>query len=185
MTRSKIAAFFEEFPFLRKFIHTDWVSEVKVSRISENLKDSFSSRKYLGVHSYQDEFECTVTAEVYARNRLYLLDRDGKKITRVGFVWYNPFSWLRSGETVAKTFLRLGDKAEKVHYIVNLEPIGTAVLANVTVFKPPKDKSARELFEEFRRRDAEVAEKAKREEQEAHRRDVEEIKSTLAEIDRV
>jgi hypothetical protein len=184
MTHSKISAFFEEFPFLRKLVHTDWVCDVRVSRISENLKDSSSCRKYLGTVPYSTEFT-DGTAEVYARNRLFLLDRDGKKITRVGLAWYNPLSWLRVGETVDKAFLRLGDKAKKVYYIVNLEPTGTAVRVSVTVFKPPKDKSAQELFEEFRRRDVEAAEKARREEEEAHRRDVEEVKSALADIDKV
>jgi hypothetical protein len=184
MTHSKISAFFEEFPFLKKLVHTAWVCDVRVSRISENLKDSSSTRKYLGSRQYENEFG-SQTAEIYARNRLFLLDRDGKKVTRVGLAWYNPLSWLRSEETVAKAFLRLGDKAEKVHYIVNLEPVGTAVLANITVFKSPKDKSARALFEEFRRRDAERVEQTKREEEEVHRRDIEEVRSALANIDKV
>jgi hypothetical protein len=162
MTKSKIAAFFEEFSFLKNFFNKDLcfdqdsISEVHVSRVVEETMDEPGGRIV---------FDLEGTAS--SGKRLILLDGQGKEVAEVGVMptkkrWCLPWTW--SGrrhfyECTSQAMARIGDRANEVRMILKFKAGNDGEheywrqCNSITILKSPKGFTVREWFEEIHRRD--------------------------------
>lgn len=187
MTRSKVSAFFQEFKFLQKLFNEGKVQEVRVSRVNEETADNAPEYQSLKTELVNGLGE---TIYVHAWKSIFLLDNNGHQLSEVGIEsekcnFLGLFKWeerTRISETVAGAIARLGNKAKDVYYVVVSEPIVgplvpdnavflpsevVSILNNLMLLKSPKGYDVKSWFEEV------------------HRRDAEEVKTTLANIDQV
>jgi hypothetical protein len=141
MERSKVEAFFREFPFLKDFINSNAVGEVKVSRVDEKLLKEIP---------YRDEHFMTFPADAH-KDIALLLDADGKSLGSVRQEgtynlaprkWYDLRRWAGErvqGESIGDALIRLKDDAKKVVYVLWLEAHGREWNKwKITLHKPPK-----------------------------------------------
>ena len=144
MTTSKIRAFFREFPFLNRFLTEEEVWKVSVSRVSPEAFD-------LKVGSHRSD------------ELLILLDKDGRKIIKVGVTsvdktrWYHRSKRIQlvySDERVHEAIERFGRYGEKdkreIHFILYYEPY----FHELILMKSPRDYSLQGWLEEVHLRDA-------------------------------
>jgi len=132
MTRSKIDAFFKEFPFLGNFFTKESVEEIKVARISEETLDLTPDVRMNG--------------EIW--KPILFLDRDGHKLLEVGVrtfakKWYDPTTWSgvsRSWERISGGLERMGQKSDAVRYILQFDRHN----GHLTIYKTPKNLTIRE-----------------------------------------
>lgn len=155
MERSKIEAFFREFPFLTDYISLDLVGDVRVSRLDEKfLKETpVRDATYL---TYPDNYQSEI---------ILLLDCDGKQVAEVQahgnyFLkkrqWWHPKRWfgdIVDGESVGDALIRIKDEANKVVYALYLEHHGREHLWKLTLHKPPKTFTLLGWVEELIRRE--------------------------------
>lgn len=129
MNRSKINAFFKEFPFLKEHIHKEAVTGAKVARIDFGLLE---------------------TTRVFDFREIFLLDRNGKRLAEVGmevnyrFIIWKPSTWLRNwiNESVGETIERLPEIANRTYYVlVSQDSLDTGEMGSrsIVLYKPPKD----------------------------------------------
>lgn len=98
---SNVDAIYAEYPFLKNFAPRLSIRRAKVSRFDEDLFD-LPAAVWWG--------------DGYNIFRILLLDQRGDPVARVG-----EGKWLKfmtRDETVGEALLRIGDLAEKVHYVV-------------------------------------------------------------------
>lgn len=112
MHQAKIAAFFEEFPFLKDYVSRDWPDDIRVKRVDGNLWRT----------------------AVGDSKRILLLDRTGRLIAEVGKPWWDCRRWFE--KTAEDALARLGTSAGCVHYI--LERWCGQTANYVVIHKPPK-----------------------------------------------
>jgi hypothetical protein len=147
MTRSKIAAFFQEFSFLRNFFWEEEIVEAYVSRVKPELFDVNPAFELV-----QSDDILFLSERVW---RCILLIGDANITVEVGLrqiekKWYNPKTWsgkIRFYETVGKAMSRIGGN---VHFIIDFEPLSR----RLTVIKPPKGYTVGSWLKEIQRQDA-------------------------------
>lgn len=106
------AAIFEEFPFLSKHFKEKSIFSAYVRRWNSELLETSPAGR-----------NPNVTWE-----QIYLFDKEGKLIHRVGQIWWGGTRHIKVGQWLAK----LGSDINRVHYAVVHE---SKVL---TVYKPPQ-----------------------------------------------
>jgi hypothetical protein len=128
MTPLKVAAFFEEFKFLKKCVSDETVKNVKVQRVGEDLMNAKpEKRHWAGVMDYDTEWD-----------RILLFGEDGQLLAGVGVrtvqpKWYRPSTWSGAThfeQTVGEALL----KFPETHFIAWI----VGISHDVTVYKPPK-----------------------------------------------
>lgn len=132
MTDSNTDVIYGRFPFLWAIIPKGEVSSAKISRIDEGM---LCQTPYL----YDDHGSPFVIRKIFD-----LLDKDGKKIARVGEPagprkLTKPATWLqrRRHETVEQALERVGERVNDIHYIV--DTFGTSEeLPQLTLHLLPK-----------------------------------------------
>jgi len=159
MPRSKIEAFYLEFPWLKFFVKKNLELQIRVCRIDVEIFKKERRRAFDGVFV----------------ESIHALDRDGDSLGQVGYTPVVNQSWLArlfGGylmddeirlETLEGLFDRLGNKASRVKYVLLID----WPLATVEIYKAPRDVSVREYIE------TEI------------KRAREEVKAQLVEVDKV
>ncbi len=130
MNRSKVIAFFQEFPWLGNFYTPDQIPSIRVSRVSRDLMTTL-------VNNYW--------------GNLLLLERNGTMLGRGG-VKLTPKWWWRNrqvnfSETVGDAIARLG-VVNRVHFVVIKDPY-----SHLTIYKSPKNFTITAWLEEEIRRE--------------------------------
>ncbi len=140
MNYSKVIAFFQEFPFLRKFLEVNRVGSVKVQRIDRGLMIKTPQTRWYS--SY-----------VSSQSAYMLLDKDGTELATVGFVrrrWWDPRRECLE-ETIGDAIARLGNRADEIFFILYSNPMfqsGGFKTYEVTLYKLPKGFTIRGWLEE-------------------------------------
>jgi len=146
MTRSKLDAFFEKFPFAREAFGKCTVKEACVLPIDETFFDEIPG-------SDEDEW----TAD------FIFFDRGGHKISQVGVrvvpeKWYLPFEWMRRlefRETVGDAVMRADASNIAVDSILKFEHGN----ARMTLFRPPAGFTVQEWLAKIHRDDCDEIQK--------------------------
>lgn len=138
MNRSKVAAFFQEFPFLGRLLDENGVKSVYVRRVDRDLMAKTS--------------QCWVASVLSVRWDVYLLlDKEGGVLTTARMRWRNPFG---VRETVGDAIARLGNQAGRVSFVLSLFPAGNN--KEIVLYKPPKGFTIQGWLEEEIRREQAV-----------------------------
>ena len=159
-------AFFEEFPWLDKYIprkHRKYIEQIKVSRVDKDLLGRTAQEKY--VDKGEDSF--------YIFEQLILLDENGDIIKREllpeKFNFWKFRTWRKhrfivgrvvSPETVAECIVSLGADSERIAFIFS------AFCNNMVIHKPPKKFNIQTLL-------VEVEEDKKRKVEEERQKEIE------------
>jgi len=151
LDRSKVVAFFREFPFLSGVVNVDDVKTVKVSRIDKDLL------KRAPWHvEWPSEYHFIMGYE--KDETMMLLDKSGRILCNIaprgnflvrrrflGFLGVPPLGERvvdQKGETVADALLRIGEDADRVAYVLvlsgNTRPNSKKNL-DLVFHKPPKN----------------------------------------------
>ncbi len=94
---SNVDAIYAEYPFLEKLISRKRIAEAQVKRWDDELLEQ-NRRHFRRYH------------------KLFLLHRQGKIVTEVGWRFFGIFPYAL--ETVGQALARIGDDTEKVRYAV-------------------------------------------------------------------
>ncbi len=154
MSRSKIAAFFREFPRLEVFVNENDVHSVRVSRVDRDLMAKVPEDEPVNC-LFQD----------HVLGQYTILDKNCGRMTSVGIRlvenkwWWGGFlrkKIFRSKhfeETVGDAIARLGDRVEMACFVLHCSPTDRAL----TLYKSPKGFSIKGwLEEEIRQEQAKI-----------------------------
>ncbi len=89
--RTKIEAFFAEFPHLSRYFNRGTIHEVQVKRWDDKLLNLYPA----SISKEDNGFSVDARLD---RHKIYLLDKEGQLIAAIGervqIVWWNPLSWI-------------------------------------------------------------------------------------------
>ncbi|MFA6047770.1 MAG: hypothetical protein WCV59_02765 [Parcubacteria group bacterium] len=162
MSEKRRDAFFEEFPWLSKYVklkHRKYIRSIKVSRADKDLLGRTALSEFIdkGEDSY------------YIFEQLVLLDENGdilkRELPSEDFSIWRPCTWRRhrfivgrvtEPHTVAECIVSLGSESERIAFIFSV------FCNNLVIYKPPKKFNIQTLLEEVeedKRREAEEEKK--------------------------
>ncbi|MFA5962093.1 MAG: hypothetical protein WC848_05405 [Parcubacteria group bacterium] len=160
-------AFFQEFPWLSKYIsqkHRKYIQQILVSRVDKDLLGRIILEKYID-SGEGDGY--------YLFERIILLDKNGDIIKRElpleEFSLWKPHTWRRHrsvegrvdfSQTVAECIVSLGNESDKIAFIFS------SFCNYLVIYKPPKRFNVQTLLKE-------VAEDKRRREEEEKRKEEE------------
>ncbi len=132
--KSRLEAFFEEFPFLKRYVKIDWrfwPEALKVERIDLDLLDRLGTTERYRKSQYSRED---------GERKFFLLDKKGEELAKVQPLdiidvydekptqFWNPSTWIgfvkseQVGETVLEAIQKLKDQ-DSVYYILEVKDL--------------------------------------------------------------
>ncbi len=171
VSESKVAAFREEFPWLKWVLRSCFgrefaIEDICVERADEKLllrrprsAASYATKQLPAVvrrMSYEEGLEYKdYLARFHTPEYIYLLNANGEDVAQVGEKVEERVTRLFKrkvtnfeeieNDTVDDTLARLGDKAKHVHFIVSVSPVydddGQVLGFSVVIYKSPKGMS--------------------------------------------
>lgn len=154
----KIQAYLKEFPWLTKYVRTEAIGELKVSRIDF---DSLDTSPHYEMIAYDP-----IGPARHAWENIYLLDKIGAELAEVGvipavpnpnFRWWKFWTWssnTRITETINDTLVRLGSLSGEVQIALHLSHNGwrhNIAMRQVTIYKGPKGFNLKNWGEQLQR----------------------------------
>lgn len=160
-------AFFQEFPWLSKYIsqkHRKYIQQILVSRADKDL---------LGRTIIDEYIESGEGDGYYLFERIILLDKNGdiirRELPQEKFSFWKLHTWERHrsvegrvdfSQTVAECIVNLGNESDKIAYIFS------SFCNNLVIYKPPTRFNIQTLLKE-------VAEDKRRKKEEEKRKEAE------------
>ncbi len=179
--REKVYAFYEEFPWLEKYIEPEGIYSINVSRINHTFLNTYP-RRWVDVNCFLHE------------EKVHFLDENGECLETVGrippkpdatFRWWKIWKWFQRmdkivEETPSGTLERMGNESSRVHFILffseHVAGCDSVYPRRVIIYKSPKGFTLKNWAEQIRLR----AENKKNQQEKAV---MEEVRSEVTAVD--